>query len=65
MDFLDFFSFFMYVIQHCCRPSDSNVSKDAGIEPRTVAILALTVNFSIFVQQKPGLGSGYGLLKRL
>jgi hypothetical protein len=30
---------FMYVIQHCffCRPSDSTVSEDAGIEPRTVA----------------------------
>jgi hypothetical protein len=29
----------MYVIQHCfiCRPSDSTVSEDAGIEPRTVA----------------------------
>jgi hypothetical protein len=25
----------MYVIQHCfiCRPSDSTVSEDAGIEP--------------------------------
>ncbi len=29
---------FMFVIQHCfiCRPSDSTVSEDAGIEPRTV-----------------------------
>jgi hypothetical protein len=28
----------MYFIQHCfiSRPSDSNVSEDAGIEPRTV-----------------------------
>ncbi len=27
--------FFIYVIQHCfiCRPSDSTVSEDAGIEP--------------------------------
>jgi hypothetical protein len=27
----------MYFIQHCfvCRPSDSTVSEDAGIEPRT------------------------------
>jgi hypothetical protein len=35
--FGDFFSF--YVIQHCfiCRPSDSTVSEDAGIESRTVA----------------------------
>jgi hypothetical protein len=34
----------MYVIQHCfiCRPSNSTVSEDAGIEPRTVATLALT-----------------------
>jgi hypothetical protein len=38
----------MYVIQHCfiCRPSDSTVSEDAGIEPRTVATLALTVRRS-------------------
>jgi len=37
--------FLMYVIQHCfiCRPSDSNVSEDAGIEPRTVANSALAV----------------------
>ncbi len=30
-----------YFIQHCfiCRPSDSAVSEDAGIEPRTVATL--------------------------
>jgi hypothetical protein len=36
--FCDFF-FFMYDIQHCfiCRPSDSTVSEDAEIEPRTVA----------------------------
>jgi hypothetical protein len=29
----------MYSIQHCfiCRPSDSTVSKDAVIEPKTVA----------------------------
>jgi hypothetical protein len=35
---------FKYVIQHCCicRPTDSTVSEDAGIEPRTVATLALT-----------------------
>jgi hypothetical protein len=36
---------FMYVIQHyfICRPSDSTLSEDAGIEPRTFATLALTV----------------------
>jgi hypothetical protein len=35
----------MYFIQHCfiCRPSDSTVSEDAGIEPRTDATLALAV----------------------
>ncbi len=35
----------MYDIQHCfiCRPSDSIVSKDAGIEPRKVATTALAV----------------------
>ncbi len=38
----------MYVIQHCfiCRPSDSSVSEDAGIEPRTLATLALAVGRS-------------------
>ncbi len=45
-EFLGFFLFlfFMYVIQHCfiCRPSDSTVSEDAGIDPRTVATMALT-----------------------
>jgi hypothetical protein len=34
---------FMYFVQHgfICRPSDFTVSEDAGIEPRTVATLAL------------------------
>ncbi len=38
----------MYVIQHCFidRPTDSNVSEDAGIERRTVATLALTARRS-------------------
>ncbi len=35
----------MYCIQHC-RPSDSTVSEDAGIEPRTVATSALAVRSS-------------------
>ncbi len=41
----DFFEFFSYCIQHCfiCRPSDSTVPLDAGIEPRTVATDALAV----------------------
>jgi hypothetical protein len=36
---------FLYYIQHCfiCRPSDSTVPTDAGIEPRTVATGALAV----------------------
>jgi hypothetical protein len=40
--------FFKYVIQHCfiCRPSDSTVSEDAGIEPGTVATLVLTARRS-------------------
>ncbi len=39
--------FFMYFIQHCfiCHPTDSTVSEDAGIEPRT-AILTLAVRRS-------------------
>jgi hypothetical protein len=44
--FLDFF--FMYFIPHCfiCGPSDSIVSEDAGIEPRTVVTLALATSRS-------------------
>ncbi len=43
-----FFSFCSYIIQHCfiCRPSDSTVPTDAGIEPRTVATGALAVRRS-------------------
>ncbi len=43
-----FFLFFPYNIQHCfiCRPSDSTVPTDAGIEPRTVATCALAVRRS-------------------
>ncbi len=37
--------FFLCYIQHCfiCRPSDSTVPTDAGIEPTTVATGALAV----------------------
>ncbi len=37
------FSTLIYCILHCfsCRPSDSTLSEDAGIEPRTVATSAL------------------------
>ncbi len=40
--------FCSYCIQHCfiCRPSDSTVPTDAGIEPRTVATGALAVRRS-------------------
>ncbi len=39
-----FFLFLSFYIQHyfICRPSDSTVPTDAGIEPRTVATGALT-----------------------
>ncbi len=38
-------NFFSHYIQHCfiCRPSDSTVPTDAGIEPKTVATDALAV----------------------
>ncbi len=38
-----FLSVYCTYIQHCfiCRPSDSSVSEDAGIAPRTVATSAL------------------------
>jgi hypothetical protein len=38
----------MYFIQYCfvCRPSDSTVSKDAGLEPRTVATSAMALRRS-------------------
>jgi hypothetical protein len=43
-----YLNFFSYYIQHCfiCRPSDSIVPTDAGIEPRTVATGALAVRRS-------------------
>ncbi len=46
--FFFFYFFFSYYIQHffICRPSDSTVPTDAGIEPRTVATGALTVRRS-------------------
>jgi hypothetical protein len=43
----DVFEFFKYFIQHCiCRPPDSSVSVDAGIEPMTVTTLARAVRCS-------------------
>jgi hypothetical protein len=52
-----FGDFFYYFIQHCfiCRPSESTVSQDAGIEPRTVATTALAVR---------RLEHGPGVIKR-
>jgi hypothetical protein len=41
-----FIDFFMYCIQHLRGRSDSTVSEDAGIEPKTMAILALSVRRS-------------------
>ncbi len=42
-DIFDFSLLFMYFTQSCfiCRPSDSTVSEDARIVPRTVATLAI------------------------
>ncbi len=39
--FLEFYFYVLYDIQHCfiCRPSDSTVSEDAEVEPRTVATI--------------------------
>jgi hypothetical protein len=57
------FYFFSYFIQHCfiCRPSDSTVSTDAGIEPRTVATdaLAVTTRLDLILHTSEG---GCGLL---
>ncbi len=52
-NFWGFSSSFMYVIQHCfiCGPSDSTMSEDAGIEPRTVATLALRARRSNYLGQ--------------
>ncbi len=54
----------MYFIQHCfiCRPSDSTVSEDAGIEPRTVATSALAVRRSCHLATShPHSASSYPL----
>ncbi len=39
-----FYLILLYFVLHCfiCRPSDSTVLEDAGIEHRTAAILSLT-----------------------
>jgi hypothetical protein len=38
--------YFIPTLLHLCRPSDSNVSDDAGIEPRTAATSTLAVRRS-------------------
>ncbi len=40
------FRYFIQLFWFICRPSDSTVSEDAGIEPRTVATFALAVRRS-------------------
>ncbi len=49
-DFYWIFYVCRYFIQHCfiCRPSDSTLSENAGIEPRTVATSAFTVRRSSY-----------------
>ncbi len=44
----DFVFVCMYLIQHCfiCRPSDSSVSENAGMEPRSIVTLPLAVKRS-------------------
>jgi hypothetical protein len=52
----------MYFIQHCfiCRPSDSTVSEDAEIEPRTVATLELAVRrFNLSARSHPHSARGF------
>jgi hypothetical protein len=52
----------MYDIQHCfiCRPSDSTVSEDAGLEPRTVATTALAVGRSNHLARSHPQGTTFG-----
>ena len=49
-----------YCMQHCfiCRPSDSTVSEDAGIEPRTVATSAMAVRRSNYLSTRASAASG-------
>ncbi len=44
-----------------CRSSDSTVSEDAGIEPRTVATLAVAVRRSNHSARSPPVGDAYCL----
>jgi hypothetical protein len=49
------FLVFKYFIQHCfiCRPSDSTVSEDAGIEPRL--IIFCDFGIGILLREKEGV----------
>ncbi len=50
-----FFGMYRYFIQHCfiCRPSESTVSEDAGIELRTVATrLHLNLEKCMYLRKK-------------
>jgi hypothetical protein len=52
----------MNIIQHCfvCRPSYSTVSEDAGLEPMTVATLALTARrYNHLTRSHPQRGGKY------
>ncbi len=54
-------------IQHCfiCRPSDSTVPTDAGIEPRTVATGTLADRRSNHLARSQSLKSAYRICKIL
>ncbi len=45
-----YFIFWKYLIQHCfiCRPSDSAVSADAGIEPQAIVRTRRVANYGIY-----------------
>ncbi len=63
----DFFCFFTYYIQHffICRPSDSTVPTDAGIEPRTVATGALAVRLYLILACGRPPYLGYSILENV
>ncbi len=46
-----FLGFFMYFIQHyfICRPSESTVSEDAGIEPKIIRVLSSNLRYIAFL----------------
>jgi len=62
-----FLIFVLYFIQHCfnCRPLNYTVSEDAGLEPRTVAALALAVRRSNISARSDPLSARYHPRSRL